>query len=160
MKKIKYSGKKDSDQFFLVSDESFDFVNNHKWYLHHRGYAITSIKDHTGKRKLVKLHRLLMNFPVGMHVDHKDGNKSNYQLNNLRVATKNQNERNRPKRPNCSSIYKGVYWNKTYKRWYASITLDNKLHYLGSFTNELAAAIAYNEKAKEFHGEFAVLNSF
>jgi len=35
---------------------------------------------------------------------------------------------------------------------------DNKQFYVGSFNDEVEAALAYNEKAKELHGEFAFLN--
>ena len=56
------------------------------------------------------------------------------------------------------SKYKGVYWHKKDKRWQAQIGENKKRTYIGSYTNEMDAARAYDKKAKELHGEFARLN--
>jgi hypothetical protein len=71
---------------------------------------------------------------------------------------------NQKKQLNRSSAYKGVYIHKRkykdkeYSSFVAGITLNFKRLYLGSFKNEIDAAIAYNEAAIKYHGEFANLN--
>jgi hypothetical protein len=40
----------------------------------------------------------------------------------------------------------------------ASINKDGKCFYLGVFTNQEEAALAYNKAAIQLHGEFACLN--
>ena len=67
---------------------------------------------------------------------------------------------NRNKTLNTSSRFKGVYWHKIRRKWYAKIDIDNKRIYLGSYEDELDAASAYNTKAVELFGEYANLNKF
>ena len=57
-----------------------------------------------------------------------------------------------------SSRYKGVSWHKGAKKWHSQIVKNGISIYLGLFTNELKAALAYNEKAVELFGDFAYLN--
>jgi len=51
-----------------------------------------------------------------------------------------------------------VDWAKDMKRWRTRILVNGKRLYLGSFKNEIAAAKAYDEAAKRYHGEYAALN--
>ena len=44
------------------------------------------------------------------------------------------------------------------KRWAASIQFEKKKHHLGYFTDQIAAAKAYDKKASQLHGEYACLN--
>jgi hypothetical protein len=86
-------------------------------------------------------------------IDHIDGNGDNNKLNNLRLATRSENQCNRKKgTAKTSSQYKGVYCNKN--RWTASIVSQGKTKHLGSFSTELEAAQAYDIACKELHGEF------
>ena len=91
-------------------------------------------------------------------IDHIDGNKTNNSLDNLRLCSYSQNNRNSSKRENTSSIYKGVCWDKSLDKWKAQIQINGGQNHLGLFTNEKEAAQAYNEKAKELFKEFAKLN--
>ena len=94
----------------------------------------------------------------GIHTDHKNGNGLDNQKHNLRTCSQAQNNRNAKKRENCSSKYKGVYWDKKNKKWRARIYLNKKEICLGRYKNEIDAAKAYDEKAKELFGEFAQPN--
>lgn len=66
------------------------------------------------------------------------------------------NRKAHKRRANIHSRYKGVSWHRN--KWQATIMIDGKNACLGSFESEIDAAIAYNKKAKELHGEFARLN--
>lgn len=62
---------------------------------------------------------------------------------------------------NGRSKYKGVYFDNSrqrIKRWQARIQNGNVLENLGRFLNEIDAAKAYDNKAKEIFGDKAVLN--
>jgi uncharacterized protein YecE (DUF72 family) len=58
-----------------------------------------------------------------------------------------------------SSIYNGVYLNQGKGKWMVKITIDRKLKYIGSYDNEIKAAMVYNKKAIEVYGnEYKKLN--
>jgi hypothetical protein len=61
---------------------------------------------------------------------------------------------------NTTSKYKGVNLNtrSPKKPWKAQIQYQKRKYDLGQHTTEEAAAKAYDAKAKELFGEFAVLN--
>ena len=80
-------------------------------------------------------------------VDHIDCNQLNNHINNLRYVNQSENLQNRDSTSNPSSKYKGVSFHKTKNKWQAQIKLDGKLIYLGCFTTEKDAAIAYSAKA-------------
>jgi hypothetical protein len=104
------------------------------------------------------MHRVIMNAPSGMLVDHRDGNGLNNQKSNLRICNRKQNQQNRPMNSNNKSGYKGVCWNKRSNKWRSGIRVDNKDIFLGSFFCLVKAAKAYDEAAKKYFGEFAYLN--
>jgi hypothetical protein len=104
------------------------------------------------------MHRQIMNAPEGLLVDHIDGNGLNNQKNNLRLCSSAQNARNRRPTSKPYSKYKGVSWHKRNKKWEVRIAKSGKSTYLGTFEDELEAALAYDRKAEELFGEFAYLN--
>jgi len=91
-------------------------------------------------------------------IDHKDTVRSNNRIENLRPAEPLTNQYNKNRQKDGTSNYKGVWWDKKKSVWKASIRLPDKRLYLGQFDTELEAALAYDYKAKQIHGEFAKLN--
>lgn len=100
------------------------------------------------------LHRLLLNAPKNMLVDHINGDTLDNRICNLRLATPSQNMGN-SKSMRGTSKYKGVHWSKKERKWVAGI--KNGVH-LGYFNDENEAALAYNKAALEHFGEFSRLN--
>lgn len=128
-------------------------ISRYTWRLVGGGYAGRSEKG-----KTILMHRQIMKPPKGMVVDHVRGNKLNNSRENLRVCTRRENAWNKAKHRRSSSRYKGVYYDKSRKRWFAAIYYDGRLHRLGWFDDEVEAARAYDRAAVEQFGEFARLN--
>lgn len=92
------------------------------------------------------------------HIDHKNCDKTDNRLSNLRLASPAQNmQAARPKK-GCSSRFKGVWWSSDAKVWVARIYVKRKGIYIGRFACEVEAAKAYDEAAKRLNGPFAYLN--
>jgi hypothetical protein len=54
-----------------------------------------------------------------------------------------------------SSKYKGVYWAKSNNKWRVDIKIDGKRKYLGLFTDEYEAHLAYQKALNEYQNKFA-----
>lgn len=127
---------------------------------HHLGYWQVKFKG-----KLYLTHRVVYFLKTGVDfqnhpIDHPINRQDNI---NTRLATYSQNNYNRPKQTTykglkTTSNYKGVCFNKNSNKWQASICFNRKNIYLGQFEKEVDAALAYNNAAKFYFKEFALLN--
>ena len=92
-------------------------------------------------------------------VDHRDLNKHNNVWDNLREATKSQNQANIGLIKSNVSGLKGVSRYRAGERygkpWQASIGKDGKSRHLGHFATKEDAHAAYCEAAQKLFGEFA-----
>lgn len=152
MKLLKLSNKK---IFTEVDDEVFEYLNQFKWFLSTRGYVCRNKRKDS---EYTRIHRLIMNAPKGLEVDHIDNNPLNNQKSNLRICTHQENQRNQKKSKNRSSKFKGVSFNKLTKKWESYIAHNNKFIHLGHYENEIDAAKAHDKSARELHKEYATLN--
>ena len=152
----------------LVDDEDFEFLTQWKWSLarhkdgiHNNNYAYRQSEFTDSIRRSIKMHRLIMGLQSGdnQHTDHINGNGLDNRKENLRICTVTENNRNRPIRRQNSSGYKGVCFSHCKsKPWAARITVNYKDIKIGYFLTKELAALAYNEAARKYHGEFAHLN--
>jgi hypothetical protein len=58
----------------------------------------------------------------------------------------------------CTSRFKGVCFESWTKKWRANIVVDGKRRSLGRYADEIAAAQAYDDAARELFGQYAWLN--
>ena len=115
------------------------------------GYVTVRVFD----RRLM-VHRIIYKLIHGEeppHVDHRDQNKQNNCIENLRAATHAQNQQNRK---GWSDGKKGVYVSG--KKFRAAISVDGRAKHIGTYTTEEEAAHAYDKEARRLFGDFANLN--
>ena len=155
---INLTGKYGMQKQVIISKEDFERVDGRKLCCLATGYVIVWNRE-TNKSEY--FHRWLFELEAGDKsvVDHIDGNKLNCTRENIRLCTISDNMCNRKKMKmnnKATSKYKGV----TFKngKWQACCKKDKKNYVLGYFKTEEEAAKAYNDKAKELHQNFAVLN--
>ena len=102
------------------------------------------------------MHRLIMDAPADLQVDHINGNPLDNRRCNMRLCTNQENHYNRQPIEGSTSRFKGV--SRTGKRWLARIHFGGREIYLGCFGTEEEAAKAFDTAASYYQGEFAYLN--
>lgn len=97
--------------------------------------------------------------PHPLTVDHRDRNRGNPRLGNLRLATRRQQQANSDRsHAHTHSDYRGVCYHINRGYWVARIRDGGKQLHLGCFENEADAARAYDVAARKAFGKFAILN--
>lgn len=143
----------------IVDDNDFNTLNAFKWKVQvskHSCYA-NRVDYSSGKPKIIYMHRFIKGVDdKNLVVDHKDHNGLNNTRENLRICSKSENAMNRNPLQGSTSKYLGVCRYKG--RWRAGLKHDYKQYHLGDYDDERQAALAYNKKAIDLHGEFANIN--
>lgn len=138
MKKIKLSQGK----YALVDDKDYEFLNQWKWSAKTNGREIFYAYRKENSRKTGKtiyMHRIIVNAPKGMDVDHINGDGLNNQRKNLRICTRSQNQRNRSMHRNGRLFGTIYYKHLVTKPWVAQIMLPKGRTQLGYYRTEESA---------------------
>ncbi len=136
---------------FIVDKECVELLKERYWAINKRN-EVVSKSNVIGN---IKLHRFLMNIENSkLVVDHINGDKKDNRLCNLRVVTTMQNSWNINPNSNNSSGRRGVYWNKSSKKWEVDIKCNGIKHRLGKY-KDLNEAIKVREDAEiKYYGEY------
>jgi hypothetical protein len=149
-------------KFAIVDPADFYRFNSFIWLTcgsNGNPYAARLIRMRTGWLKTVVMHKEILDAPPGLYVDHRNTNSLDNRRANLRLATPSQNCCNsRRDKSHTHSRFRGVSFNKRAGKWYSSIRFTGKRIWLGLFVNEIDAAKAYDNAAREYHKDFARLN--
>jgi hypothetical protein len=142
----------------LVSEAWFSVLDQKRWILK-RGkltYIFRVVKIN-GKTIHISMAREIVGLPRGAghkcdESDHRNLDTFDNTIENLRVATREQNRRNRSKWGSKSRRFKGVW--KHGNMFEASVHYGGKQLYLGSFKTDIEAALAHFYTGTLLHGEF------
>ena len=151
---IGYTSKGEEFYFDL---EDYDKIKDYCWYVDKENYIVTT--DSHNKR--ISFHRLVMNFPSVLVIDHILGydTRNDNRKHNLRICTQQENIMNCKLSKNNTSGVTGVYWGNRENKWISIIMVNRKQIYLGSFYNFEDAVKARKDAEKKYFGEFSYDNS-
>lgn len=151
--------KLDIDSYIKIKEEGWVFTVYKSPQKSGTYYLQVRIQKRDSPKENMYYHilsRYLLKAPRNKDIDHRDRDSLNNTLKNLRLVNKSQNQMN-ARKGNISG-FKGVYWHKHTGRWTAAATHKRKKHFLGYFKDRFEAAKAYDKKAQELFGEYALLN--
>lgn len=129
-----------------------------------KGYIQVSYVKQKGCYTTVKLHKILAltfipNPSNKSQINHIDGDKKNYRLENLEWMTQSENQTHayrilhnggvKPLHGRRSGKFKGC--RKVGSKWVSRIVANHKIIHIGTFNTEAEAAIAYNVAALQYH---------
>ena len=170
----------DKKAYAIVDDDVYEIIQDIglKFYIRKDGYFqstshMIQLPGMTEKKKLY-LHQFVWILKTktepSLSIDHQDRNKANNQFLNLRLATIKQQNHNRGKLKSNTSGYTGIYYEHANKKnknggnhyWKAHIYKPDgkdERKYFDYDDDGLLEAIKWrDQKAKQYYGEFAVLN--
>ena len=159
-KKIDVSTKKHPNTYTIVDDEDYEKLNQYKWRAHlfYSGLYVRR-NDYSGEKRVdLLMHRVIMNTPHRVLVDHINHDPLDNRKCNLRNCTSSENQMNSNKQSNNTSGYKGVSWHHLTNKWLVALRINKKKTHIGLFTCLIKAAKAYDEAARKHYGEFAKTN--
>ena len=159
---IKYDAQEclvDTDVYKSMNLGSYRWSLWNNGKINHKGYVVGG--------RMERIHRLIMQTPKGLQVDHINGCGLDNRVSNLRNCTSGENIRNRGKQNNNTSGFKGVrklqHWSEPgvkerKKPWHARISITyregrNKNLHIGVFETPEEAAQAVDKKHVELHGK-------
>ncbi|MGY6209689.1 HNH endonuclease [Cytobacillus firmus] len=122
-----------------------------KFDTHTNSFYVTGMmKKPDGSKTTIRLHRLILNAPEDMVVDHINHETLDNTRKNLRVITNQQNQQNkRIYRNNTKSGVMGVTFHKHSNKWRVLLKVDGKTHYLGYYDDlKLAEKVSIEARRK------------
>jgi hypothetical protein len=150
----------------IIDDADYPLVAKFRWRSRKRekertAYAFRHFRNN-GRLYWQPMHRLILGLlDPNVYTDHRNHNGLDNRRENLRVATRSQNQGNRAPNTNNKTGFKGVCLKLRKHRkphWRARISQNGKPRFLGQFQSPIAAALAYDKAAIAKWGPFAYTN--
>lgn len=140
-------------QEVLVDYNNVYLLEKYTWSINSEGYIVAwKPKEFNQKREKLFLHRLIMQCPKNMEVDHINGNKLDNRRSNLRIVTHHQNLMNRSVTKNNHLGVKGI--RKMGNKYQARIGINKKNICLGTFSTLQEAIEIHTQAINKYHKEF------
>ena len=143
----------------IIDAADVHLVDKWNWCASVEGYTVYAVRGDRagGQYRSIRLHRVIMDAPDDLEVDHRSGDGLDCRRVNMRLATRSQNGCNqRLSRANTSG-FKGVSWDSRNLKWLAPIAVGGKRICLGRFITPESAHAAYSEASARLHGDYGRL---
>lgn len=138
--------KSTNDFDIFINSSDLELISQYAWTVTKDGYAKKYLEwkqDGVRKRKVVYMHRLIMDAKENQIIDHINQNKADNRRSNLRIASKSLNALNSHKAKGAVP-YRGVRINKQKgKLFVATIAFDGQRKQIGLFNTAEEARDAY-----------------
>ena len=145
-------------KLIITTDQHIIDINEGTIYSRRLGKELTAYNNKGYKRvkidgKAQLQHRYIYSLyhgkiPEGIDIDHINGIRDDNRIENLRLATREQNLQN--KKVNVKGS-KGIHFDKSRDKWAAAIRRNGGKIYLGRFVDAQDAQDAYNKRAKWYN---------
>lgn len=135
----------------LVDADLHPILSRYLWQADSGGYARRTAGRSAGAtRSQIWMHREVLRLhgigiPPGLVPDHRNRNRADNRLENLRFLDRSTQNRNQRLRCTNTSGYRGVSWHEASGKWRAVLRVHNKDHYLGIYSTPEAAFAAYEQ---------------
>lgn len=134
----------------VIDAIDYPTIKRFKWFTVGGGkcklYAMTRLPNSGSPGTFEYLHRMILQPPPGMQIDHRNGNGLDNSRKNLRLCTAQQNSWNRRVKKN--GVRKLGNW------WYALTRIEGKQKTLGKFRTQKEAVQCRKDFVKTQQGEF------
>jgi len=141
---------------FYFDLEDYDLIKDYCWSKDDNEYLYNRDND---TNKIIYIHRLIMNCPDNMDVDHKFHDTLDNRKEFLRIVTTSQNGMNKVLMSNNTSGVTGVCWHSRDEKWVARIIVNGKVINLGQYDNFEDAVDVRKEAEKEYFGEYRYIGN-
>ncbi len=139
----------------LIDDEDLEIISFTKWKFDR--YARANVWNKELKKYEQKsMHRVIMNAPKGLDVDHINGDKLDNRKINLRICTRSDNLHNLTKNARTPTGLRGAFKAKGTRRWFSAISVKGKIIRLGRFDTPEEAHLAYVTAHKKYYPHIVV----
>lgn len=153
-----YRLPENAGRFALVDDDLYEMIAAYSWQAVSTPSTVYAKTNSIRGLNSVGMHQLVLSPKPPLYPHHIDTDGLNNQRDNLELTTQQVNVRHQGGHKRSTSQFKGVCFNKTARKWHAQITVSGRKYFLGLHENELEAAHAYNEAAREYYGDKCYLN--
>lgn len=129
----------------FIDEEDVELISRRTWkgIVQYSGVYAATNHGHSS----IRMHRLLVQAPYGLVVDHINGNTLDNRKSNLRICSHRENLQNTKHHRNGKLV--GATFDKEKGKWKSCVYFEGKLTHLGYFCSELEAHEAYMKRLEE-----------
>jgi hypothetical protein len=133
-----------------IDTDKLNVVSSYKWHYDKQKYIVT-----IQNKSRISMHRMIMDYPEGLYVDHINSDKSDNRVSNLRIVDAKKNVYNVGLRSTNTSGVKGVNVKRDYG-WEARCEINNcKTYHRKAFRKFDDAVIQRVAWEAENHGVYS-----